>query len=392
MSLYTLTIEDPGTGVDWAFTVPGNYIYDVTGIVATLSTGGSALTVMNDSSGNGNNGFYAQLQPPWPTSVAGIVPGDRAVQFGDFANPIDDPQGLAAVNAAVVDWTAPWSVECFIDPPTFPFSGGYLFATGDGSAHSPIALVVDAVGRFELDLRTLGSPTATMWDASAFLAAGSYVTIEFDGANYVVTCDTNVLTQSGDPPGVPIGGDTDVLLAAAIPPTLATSITIDEFAIYPYALGATIRGNHYANRGDFAAYSAAVLGDGPSAYYHLDETSSGTGRTPSLYVNNGLNDVITVPDGFTATSAPGPYQYSWQTNLTSSTQTANGLLTTVAIPKLIVPAGYTIGVHTPDLDGGDSWSSVTLWWNSDYMDSLASINPYAYPPGALLTYQQRGQP
>ena len=56
MSLYTQVVPNPAAGADWSWPVPGKYIYDVTGITATLTTGIGASTNVPDASGHGNNG------------------------------------------------------------------------------------------------------------------------------------------------------------------------------------------------------------------------------------------------------------------------------------------------------------------------------------------------
>jgi hypothetical protein len=167
-------------------------------------------------------------------------------------------------------------------------------------------------------------------------------------------------------------------------------MVLDEVAAYPSLLSAARVAAHNAARGSFAAYSAAVLADSPGWYYHLDDSLAGTGRTPSLVVTDGSHVVQSIGQGFSAPTTLSPYSYSWQPGVSANSATPAGTAISIAIPKLIVPAGYVVKSVTPDIQPTDQWSSVAVWWSTDIMDALGEVNPYAYPPGAFLQYHQQG--
>ncbi len=137
----------------------------------------------------------------------------------------------------------------------------------------------------------------------------------------------------------------------------------------------------YAARGSFAAYSFLFGGGFSQVYYHLDETTTGPGRTPALEITDGTTTTVRIPDGFTAQTTPGPYQFTWLPTASSDTRDPSGTITTSAMPQLVLPGGYTVGTRTPDLQPADQWSNINVWWDDNIQQSRVPID---YPPGARL--------
>lgn len=387
MTLRTVPVPDPPPGEDWQTVVPGQYLYAITGITATLTTLG-APSVMVDATGNGNDGFYTSATPPYPQPVAGLVVGDDAMQFNDLT--ATSEASHASIPATPVDWAQPWSVEFWIEVDGItdaPAGGVYGL---DGGGNTGAAVTVFNTGDVVISAFTGAGLEAQPYAVGTVpLGAGHYVVATWDGTNYLLTVDT----VSQTPTATIVGGapltTTAPVGIATFPPGGGTSASImDELAFYPTVLGAGSQSVHFGLQADFAAYSTAVLSDGPAAYYHLDDVGEGDGRQVALEITNGQLLLELIPTGFPDLTSTGPFAYSWQPNLNSSTQTPNTALTTIAIPQLILPAGYTVGTDTLDIAAGDQWSNITVWWDDSIMDSLSPIDLYAYPPGALLVYQQ----
>src|SRR5204863_4308339 len=77
VTLSVVRIPNPPAGVDWSTVVPGAYLYDVTGITATLTTS-AVVGPMLDASGNARDGNYNGAGPA--SFVPGLVAGDLALQ------------------------------------------------------------------------------------------------------------------------------------------------------------------------------------------------------------------------------------------------------------------------------------------------------------------------
>jgi len=387
VALYTQAVPDPPAGEDWQWTVPGQYLYDVTGIVGTLTTQAGPAGPMVDASGNGHDGTYEGFGGNTPF-VPGLVPGDLAAQFFESAG---SPE-WGEIDTAVLNFGADWSFDLVIEPQAPSAAGFLVFEARDVGYTQDVVLSIGSSGEVALFNR-VGSgfqwvtgfvfplDNAPHHLGVSYTAAGHVVAIYIDGTATMVTdVGTTPIPSS---PALTVTTFNHVFSFAG-----QWSSIFDEPAFYQSALSAGAFAAHAAAVGSFASYEAAVLADSPTAYYHLDDVGTSTGRQVALAITNQLSLVELVPSGFPDFTGPGPYGYSWQPNLNSSTQTANGLLTTVAIPQLILPAGYTLGTDTLDIQPTDQWSDVTIWWNSDVMDAQAQFNPYEYPPGAFLVYQQ----
>lgn len=383
MTLYVVTLPDPPAGEDFLFTVPGRYLYDVTGITAELDTGGPTPTIAADASGNGHDGTYhavggAQIVP-------GILPagGDGAL---DCSGGTLGATARAHVTlpAAMIDWSQPWTVEAWVQSTT---GVGDIVLSMDTFTGNLVQVQVSAGPPGLQQIKVQAGNGGVTWDFTPTLIADGaphYVVATWDTANVHAFLDGTelVLVTPGDP--IPVFVPDSNTLASANGTNNGNLATLDEVAIYDVLLPDIVIGAHYAAASvSFAAYTAAVLGDAPFSYYHMDDTSGG-GRQPSLIVTNGTTELEAIPTGFPAVSTPGPYEYSWQPGLNADTQSTDGTLTTVAIPRLLLPAGYTVGPRTLDLAPTDQWSNVALWWDSRIQDKTVGLAPYDYPPGALL--------
>lgn len=389
MTLRTVAIPDPPAGSDWTTVVPGRYLYDVTGITATLTTpGGPGFPNSPDASGNANNATYSGGTS---TFVAGLVPGNDALKrvagLGD------------QINAAhpIVDVTSPFTVVVWLE----------LDAPVAGDIHLAIYTTAPPANLIGWDLSIpAGFPTrffvsgarnvgglSTVWET----AAG---TVPYDSAPHMlaVTFDPGASPQNNlylD--GVLIPWDVTDLPFVSDGPSDRWGFNItdsplitDEIAIFPGALTGGQVATLYAAGATFATYEPAVLALLPFVYYHLDGAAIAIPRQVTLVVATSTGLVEDVPSGFPLATGPGPYNYSWQPNLPASSQTPDGALTTIALPRILIPAGYTIGTDTLDIGPSDQWSNITLWWDDTAMLSSAELNPYAYPPSIKLVYRQEG--
>jgi len=389
MSLYVVTVPDPPPGVDWTTMVPGYQLWDVTGITATLVSASGPSPNALDASGVGNDGTY----PNGHQLLAGLVPGDDAMGASSGVGE------YLLVQHPVVAWTGDWTIEYLTQTVGGQYGWGFIASVGTGAHPSQFLQFAGGPPNDYLFLQATGAGlVGGVWQSpnGSFPSDGLPHLV---GVTYVSGTDTLAFYVDGVNVGAvenfgPWGAlnllDTLFLNHNPAFPTVGQDAYVDELAVYATALSGAQMAAHQAARGAFGTYAAAVLADGPSAYYHLDDTLIGGGRTPNLQITDGTHLVQSISPAFAAVTQPGPYNYSWQPSSGSNAQTADGTLTTIGTPPLVLPGGYTIGTSTPDLQPTDQWSNVVLWWSTDIMDLLAEFNPYAYPPGATLQYRQIG--
>jgi hypothetical protein len=388
MALYVERPPAPAAGADWRYTVPGIYLERITGITATLDTLASFPTVAVDASGNGNDGSYQTINgDPF---VPGLVVGDLACDFSTNAfgpNTVDHVQ----TPAALIDFTTDFSIVCLWENPTVAptsfdvyatqqppgFNTGLLFNVSDGVLG---AMRLDNAG-FNF-WQTVAGPIP--YDGLPHLLAvtrtGATIKFYVDGVLIV-----NAFNVGAPNPGPQDDAGINGFGGFGTNATL----TVDEFGVWRRVLTAGEIAGLQAARGSFAAYSAAVFALTPDAYYHLDDVPVSTGRTPGLFVSDGTDAVLLIPDGFPAQTTPGPYRYSWSPTLRASNRDPTGTITSVAVPQLILPGGYVVGTRTPDIAPADQWSDVAIWWNDD-AQRRASLGPYVFPGPAHLVYLQEG--
>lgn len=391
MSLFVVPIPAPAAGADWVTTVPGQYIYDIVAITAQLATGTSTPTVCHDASGAGADLTYEPGQVAF--GIPGYVAGDTMVQQtgGPSHFVASGPLDGTFFTANDLFWA------CWTDANIAVGSGPAMIAyVGSTVSRVFFNLLPDGSGGLLLDaewtntdftfggaLSPPGIPPGAHFYAARYDLALDKVQFYVDGAPY-----GGLIANSGNPPLIDAAGT----LMIGGDPSSTSHPHYDEITLGGNATNDGQYAQLYADRGNFANYSADLIPMGPAAIYHLDDAIPGAGRQVVLDVTDDTHLVTEVPTGFADTTHAGPFSYTWQPNLNSSTQTPDGTITTVATPPLILPAGYTIGTRTLDLGATDQWSNINLWWNTDYMDAVDPGNAYAFPGGVLLRYQREQVP
>lgn len=386
MVLRVTAVPNPAAGADWQTIVPGQYTYRIVGITAQLSTAILPSTVA-DSSGNAltltviNQGTRLTWGAAGPyaggTNNYGLG-GSQAAGPG-LPQLFHTDDALMGVN--------PFTVDALVNLATgtdISFSTIFVRATG---GTNEVDLFFNNNNANPADLRgDQGGSSFTL--AAGLLPRGvwHHVAGTADGANWRVYLD-GVLkaTVAGHQPP---NGTTPRFWVAA--PNTAFRGTIAAVAAYPAALSAAQLLNHVGAMSTHDNYKAAVLADAPNGLWMLDELPTIQTRIVALQITDGSTLVGSYPAPFPVTAVPGPVTYSWQTNLASSAQTPNGATTTVAIPALVLPPGYTIGTRTLDLVGTDQWSNVNVWWD-DGQRTGGGIEPSAYL-NRLLTPDYQGRP
>jgi hypothetical protein len=387
--LYVVTLPDPPAGTDFRFTVPGRYLYDVTGITAELTTSGTSGLVMVDASGNGNDGDYTPFgSPPGAmTYEPGLVSGNLAIR-GALAD--GTPRGGATARHPIldftVDYTFVWWQSCGavldgvgVGPVQFIEAGssGIVTVTTTPGPAGWIEINVRFGSSWLTGLGTVPDDDLPHMLALTYNVGSDTMTVYVDG---VAIPWATTGTQTGASPCF------ELIIGFNESPEI-----FDEYAFFQAELaGGDVAALYAAGLAGFATWNPAVLALTPVAFYHMDGLTAGAGRQPSLIITNGTTELEAIPTGFPAVSTPGPYRYAWQPALNADSQSSDGTLTTVALPQLLLPAGYTVGARTLDLTGTDQWSNVALWWDDAYMSTAASVTPYVYPPGVRLVYEQNG--
>lgn len=389
MTKYVVPIDTPPPGEDWQTVVPGIYLWDVIGITAQLDTG-TATDLLADITGNGNDGTYG-TDGPFGAFVAGLIPGADA--WKPDAAPVAPAFTNAVIPHPLADWLNPWSLGWFQQYDVAELGGGTSwFNSYDGAA----AAIVQVTGQAQAGnpgaqpITVTGGAYTWVAPPDAITADGMphFVALVWDGTDLTLSVDAIPITWAINAPGpLPTTAAASVLLGN---PDVGAG-TFAGLGAYGYNLsGAQISTIHAAGQADVATYTSVVLAQSPSALYLLDGPASGTGRQPTLVVSNGTDDVLVIPTGFEAVSTPGPYGYAWQPGLNAGTQSTDGTLTTVAIPALVIPAGYTVGTRTLDIQPTDQWSNVALWWDDSVQQLLGNLDGYEYGAGARLLYHQIG--
>lgn len=386
MALYVTRPPNPVRGTDWKAAVPGEYLYNVTGITATLSTANGAGPAMLDSSGFANDGTY--LDPSRALyGQPGLVAGDEAVTALDNTILAQMPMtgGLIGADYTIGGWLNPPStadcayliLEGFSVTPALAVSFFYQIFNGAASLGMQRRVFPGPTG-----LATYSAPTPALAPGAHFVAVG------YDPASGTARFYVD---------GLPVGDSHNTNSPSSEDPILGElgdmrtqfPVTLDEVFFCPQQLAdADIAALYAAASVDFLTWTAAVLAFSPFGFYHLDEFVPGTGRQVALEVTDGSSVVEMIPTGFPRAPGPGPYSYSWVPRLNASTQTPSQLVTTVAVPALVLPPGYTVGSNTPDLVLGDLWSDIAIWWDSNIMDAQAGQSAYLFPPPVHLVYHQ----
>lgn len=384
MALYVMRPPDPPAGVDWLTAVPGEYLYNVTGITATLAALGGDPNVAMDSSGNGNDGIYVNA---WTHHVAGLVAGNdaaRSINDSGFVDSFYVPDLTSAIT--FVGWHTRTLPGPVLLPFTVPATAGHasilvqVVGTDSNSFGDPpgaIRIELDALGATVVtNAGDWTDPGPHLLAVSVYVPAG-LIDVYVD-LTHVGTFNIGPVVLEETPTGTRF-----------LPGAPGANPIMDELAVFDQILNfGNITGLYAAAFTSFAAYNAAVLSHNPVIYYHLDDPVAGAGRQALLNITDATHRVLLVPTGFAAGPNPGTYAYSWQPRLAASSQTPDQLFTTIATPALVLPAGYSIGTNTPDLAPSDQWSNVAVWWDSNIMDAQAGLGAYLFPPPVHLVYHQ----
>lgn len=382
MVLRTIAVPDPAPGTDWRYVVPGNWLIDLQSVTASLyTTGGTAPVGPIDASGHGHTGTYTATDG-LTFGVPGLFAGNAAIRLSAETIPINSQvtyPGAAFSNLAaytIIWWQGPADLfELNFDGGTSP---GLAINTGTTAWAINLGGALITSGTYT-DPGPPATPRMVAWrntGTDLYLYVNGVQVVHFGPyVNPAQTLPTNYWPTST--PGLLPGTD--------------SLGTLDEWAAWSTALSPAAILNLYNLSGTYNSYANAVLAAGPDSYYHLDELpTSGAGRTPNLEVTNGAQVLGDYPGGFPASGFGVPQQWTWVVGLNSNGQTPGATATTAGLPRLILPAGYTLGTNTPDLLAGDQWSDITIWWDDAYQNSLAGVDAYAYPPGAKLVYHQIG--
>jgi hypothetical protein len=390
MPLYVINVANPPAGQDWQYTVPGQYIEDVVSVQCTLTTTGNPTTAA-DSSGNGRNMTYEPTNPgltwgtagPWG-SAPNNATGDTDHTHLQHAYTIRVPNtDLNTTNVTVGAWV-------YIDTPAFGYQD--IFAAADidlsGNFRGYVLRYLNSTRVFELR----GSSAQFVQSTGGILGnAWHHVAATYDGANTRFYIDgaldstvAGVLPFTSNSVGASIGGATQHQLLNDV----WTGRLAGVFVTNTVLSGANIATIAAANA-SAAGYVTTVNGFSPLGLWMLDETLGTFGRTPNLEITNGQSNVGMYTPGFPAAATPSPYNYTWMTGLAAHSSVVSDTIITAAIPDLILPAGYTLGTFTPDIQPTDQWSNIVIWWNSDYMDYVHNAQRYDFI-GACLEYHQVG--
>lgn len=364
MAIRVISVPSPAVGHDWTFKIPGQWTAHLLGVKADLVTGANVSTIP-DESGNGRTGTVQAntrarggFQGPYAAGLNNYsVYNDGLVGPTDFVYCLS-ASGIAALsllNGTLEAWIKPALAQTghrqsnglgILDnsTPLVRVGGGVRdsqVSPADGDIVSNGAFRFNPAGIFT---RNVWHHYALTWDTINFR---TYV----DGAL--------VSTNAGQQPG-----------ANAIPQAWAggasTNGQMNGFqagaAIYGAALAQANIQNHFNASSSWAAYRAAVLVDTPLLFWGLNTVVSGPSRTVDLVITDGTNKVGEYAASFPATTAP-VFTWSWQPLGSGALGSTDGVLNSVPIPDMTLPAGYTIGTRTLDITGTDQWSNITLWFD-----------------------------
>lgn len=389
MTQYVVNVPNPPPGTDWQWAVPGIYMYDITSVSATLTTPLIPTGVAFDSSGLGHDGVYEQIFGPIKFAP-GLVAGNLSWLSGDIfptttVYTVDTPYVLAG-------WDAPFTIGWWMSFPDLPNGSG--FAIFEETVAPPddsltIAGTVGTTGPTQSII--LNAPPLGPWVANNLFAHGTdiyFVAITWAGAQPSLYVNGELvpwaITPGGTPSATSSGG------SSIGSPGAGTANVVDEFVTFPYALPAgAIADIFEAGLQGFPYWNAAVIPLGPNAFYHFQDAIS-VGRQVDLEITDGTHVVTDIPTGFGTSNDAVAYSYSWQSALGANTISENGGVTSVAIPELLLPGGYTVGTRTPDIGPDDQWSDITIWWNDSHQQLVSGAYDYGFPPGRFYVYQQQG--
>lgn len=398
MPLYVIDVPDPPAGTDFVYTVPGQYLENITTVTARLNATGPVPCPCFPANEHSACAFATVFGPPTgsltlpipsfdplagPWTVEAIV---RGLPDGSSA----DMQVIAThplVNAP--------GVEALAITSSALFGGIVSWDNGQGNQMGYGA----KPGRVEC--------WSHLCITSGGSGAGKKVTAYWDGVQ-VAQANANIYVQTAFD-SVQVGGH-------ASPRTAQAFGAMSDVSLYHAELSAAQVAAHAALVcTDMSAYRAAVLADGPQVYYVLDDAvgsvtaadasgnaftanqfgtlvfgAPGVGqnavppnpaRTVLLDITDGTTLVAEYPPSATQPDSTGT-DYSWIVGAPSQASVPG--TQAIPLPNLVLPAGYTIGSSTAAMQPADQWTDIKVWWNSDLMDMTNRSDPFVYPPGAYL--------
>lgn len=387
MVLHIVDVPNPPAGSDWVHTVPGKYLYNVTGVIGRLTTA-NIFPPLVDSSGNGLNLAIALVLGQDPNQIYGFpgaIPGDTAIR--NYVAPGGRTGFAHATGMTPMTYAGDWSVECWVKAAGGTNGVGAYLAGGPGGISQAASIQSDGTMRI---IRGFPDQYHTAAGAGLFDDQWHHYVWSFPFAGAVTFWRDGV--QQPTTVTTPVGSRTagfGTNHSGAFPfGSYTAPISQDELAVYSHALTGAQVAAHYAARGNFATYSAAVLADTPAQYYHLDEANPAGGRQVTFLVTDGALATLHTPTGFPTDPTGFGATYSWQPQLQASSEDVTGHAFAVPLPALVLPAGYTLGSYTLDLQPTDQWSGVKIWWDDAYQTAQQAADSYLYAPGAHLVYQQ----
>lgn len=383
MTQYVVNVPAPPVGTDWSWTVPGIYLYDITSVSATLTTPLIPTGLAFDSSGNGRDGTYEPITGQ-PEFVPGLVPGNLAWLSGD-ANPFTTASTIQ-LPGTCPNWDTPWTIAWWMSFPDLPNGSGLQFYQTLNPFPDDELSIFGTLG--------IGGPVQSLildaapnssWYAVDLFEHGTdiyFVALTWDGGDPILYVNGEVVpwtfANNNGPAASGSGG------SSIGEPGAGTVNVIDEVVMYQTALsGGDIANLYLQGQAGFPYWNAAAVPLGPFGLYHLQDATS-DGRQVDLIVTDGTHVVTDIPTGFGTGNSAVAYTYSWQSTLGTNTISPDGSVTSIAIPELLLPPGYTLGSSTPDLGPDDQWSDITIWWDDTHQQVSSGASDYGYPPG--VTY------
>ncbi len=251
---------------------------DETVSVARSDPSGGSIphgTIMEDSSGNGMDGEYFSTAPGVheSQSVDGLVSGDTAASFDSTAEGI--------IRDSLIDWDGQFTIEYWTrfgvlgelatflvtssDPPTGSNDLFYIYNISAGPGLIRIYVLSRFAGRvWQSDIIPDSIFNADPHHLVVAVDHGNVpepeVAFYWDGVPLSLAF-TNSTDGSTDAPAFIYFGRLNVFGEIR-----------DETAIYSHILSPEEVAAHYAAAStSFSAYTAAILADSPTAYYHLNE-------------------------------------------------------------------------------------------------------------------------
>lgn len=361
VAIQVVTVPSPPVGTDWRYVIPGGWVANLLGVTATLSTP-SGIATFADSSGGGHP---ATLVGPGTNLLGQPGPyGGGATNYG-VRVPAASTASFNPAGAGPVVTLDLWEW----------FDGG---VGGAGTFYMFFSMASGGSTLFPWGYYFGGLNPGHGWTNPQDLATiqGIFVTNVFTGfmpllgwhhfaartnggggdGHFDVFLDGTLIASNLTANGIGGGGIVNIG-GGPFPPGKEAAV-----ALYPAALSDAQIAAHYAARTTHDTYKAAVLADSPSGLWMLDELGAQFTKQVTLAVGDGTRTVATFPAGFVTVNTNAG-TWSWQAAGAASVQSADGTVSTVAIPELNLPAGYSVGTRTLDLAATDQWSAITLWFD-----------------------------